>query len=227
MNRSQTRRNRRVEAHLRLVKPIARHYALRSGEDEDDLLQVGCLGLIRAAGLYDSRKGVPFEAFARPHVRGAILHYLRDNHGLVKLPRRLQEQAQRLIRKPESDGCTPTDALVLTLYRNNRRWSTLDDPSSGVDVAQLAQTNTDGWSDLCRRDARHQLMEQLQRLPAEEQRSIQAVVLNGLSLRQSGQAEGVSAMTIQRRLRSGLKRLAASCRPLDGWLADQPWVTVG
>ena len=45
MNRQQIRRNARVEHHMRLVEPLARHYAAKSGQDPDDLLQGGWLGL--------------------------------------------------------------------------------------------------------------------------------------------------------------------------------------
>ena len=91
MNRQQTRRNTRVEQHMRLVEPLARRYALSTGQDPDDLRQVGLLGLLRAAERYEGSRDVPFTAFARPHIRGAILHYLRDRAAIIRLPRNVQE----------------------------------------------------------------------------------------------------------------------------------------
>ena len=96
MNKTHAIRNERIEHHLKLVDPIAGHYAKRSGLDRDDLKQVGRLGLLRAAEGYEQGQDKPFEVYARPHIRGAILHYLRDSVGLVRLPSRLQEQAQSL-----------------------------------------------------------------------------------------------------------------------------------
>ncbi|MFM7170481.1 MAG: sigma factor, partial [Cyanobium sp.] len=72
------RRNALVEAHQHLVPPVASHYARRCPEPKDDLIQLGLLGLIRAAELFNPSAQTPFSAFARPHIRGAILHYLRD-----------------------------------------------------------------------------------------------------------------------------------------------------
>ena len=46
--------NSRVLQHL-LVHPIAKHYALRTGQDRDDLIQVGRLGLIKAANRFIQR----------------------------------------------------------------------------------------------------------------------------------------------------------------------------
>ena len=52
MNDKLKRRNKQIEEHLQLVRPIALHYAFRTGQDKEDLTQVGMLGLIRAAQLY-------------------------------------------------------------------------------------------------------------------------------------------------------------------------------
>ena len=53
MNKTHAIRNERIEHHLKLVDPIAGHYAKRSGLDRDDLKQVGRLGLLRAAEGYE------------------------------------------------------------------------------------------------------------------------------------------------------------------------------
>jgi len=51
------RRNRQIQDNLHLVQPIARHYAQQTGLESDDLLQVGCLGLIKAYNRYDAQMG--------------------------------------------------------------------------------------------------------------------------------------------------------------------------
>ena len=43
----------------------------------------GILGLIKAYNRYDAQRGAPFPSFAKPHIRGAILHFLRDRVGLI------------------------------------------------------------------------------------------------------------------------------------------------
>ena len=55
------RRNRLIQDNLHLVQPIARHYAQKTGLESDDLLQVGCLGLIKAYNRYDAQRGLPFQ----------------------------------------------------------------------------------------------------------------------------------------------------------------------
>ena len=74
MNMLNKNRNARVEQHLAIVDPVARHYAANSGYDQEDLRQVGLLGLLRAAERFETDRSVPFAAFAKPHIREAILH---------------------------------------------------------------------------------------------------------------------------------------------------------
>ena len=89
-------RNQRVDRYRTLVTPIAVHYGRRCPEPIEDLIQVGLLGLLRAAELFDAQTQTPFDAFARPHIRGAILHYLRDSALAVRLPRRQMELHDKL-----------------------------------------------------------------------------------------------------------------------------------
>jgi RNA polymerase sigma factor (sigma-70 family) len=125
------RRNRRVETYRRLVRPIAHHYAQRSPEPLEDLEQVGLLGLLRAAELYNGKSHTPFDAFARPHVRGAILHYLRDRVQPIRLPRRVSEQLdlrRRCLSGMRSPGGNPiTDEMLRTaMGLSHQSWADLE-----------------------------------------------------------------------------------------------------
>ena len=51
------RRNRQTQDNLHLVQPIALHYAQQTGLVNDDLLQLGRLGLIKACNRYDAQRG--------------------------------------------------------------------------------------------------------------------------------------------------------------------------
>ena len=102
MNDKLKRRNKQIEEHLQLVRPIALHYAFRTGQDKEDLTQVGMLGLIRAAQFFQSNKSELFTAFAKPHIPGAIIHYLWDSLEPLKIPGRVEEQTQALLRASTS-----------------------------------------------------------------------------------------------------------------------------
>ena len=89
-------RNERIRDYLSLVRPIAKRFSYKSGCDCDDLIQVGCLGLIQASQRFKQTQVGSFNVFAKLHIRGAILHYLRDSSSLVRLPRQVEERALKL-----------------------------------------------------------------------------------------------------------------------------------
>ena len=199
-------RNTIVEQHLQLVTPIARHYASRTSEDIDDLVQVGRLGLIRASRQFCEQRSTPFNAFARPHIRGAILHYLRDSSGIVRLPRSVEERAQRLMRC-QNDDLSSQDHQTLMLYRSKSRWSSLQEDQWAADAHDPQATE--------QQDRQRQLMKALNTLPKVETMAIKAVILDGMSLRQAARKLRTSAMTVQRRVKRGLARLAGTATALQ------------
>ena len=144
---------------------------------------------------------MPFEVYARPHIRGEILHYLRDGVALVRLPRRVEEEALRLSRL-EMSPQEPREQMILEQYRSKGTWQPLD---KVVDA-----TVCDQLMDLDQRDSRQKVRRSLKALPVPERLAVEATVLEGLSLRAAGRRFNVSAMTVQRRLKRGLERMESS-----------------
>jgi RNA polymerase sigma-B factor len=209
------RRNRRVETHRDLVRPLALHYARRCQEPLDDLHQVGLLGLIRAAELYRPEQGTPFAAFARPHIRGAILHYLRDEAPAVRLPRRqaeLQERLQRLEGEAVWTAGGAADGLSLCqrLGVDEEHWRLLlrhrqlcrPLPLEGPQLEELPAPEEVPWEE--RLVALRELLEQLD---PRQREVVRQVVLGGWSYRRLAARMQVSPMTVQRLLHRGLASL--------------------
>ena len=160
---------------------------------------MGCLGLIKASTRYDPERGATFPSYAKPHIRGAILHFLRDSVGLVRLPRSIEERAMSLKRSPDG-SLSATDALVLHHYRNKHQWEEFND--------DLVDKTTEGIDQVERSEAWTRVRTTFRRIETIDQRALQKVVIEGLSLRQAGLQLGISAMTVQRRVKRGLNRLA-------------------
>ena len=191
-------RDQRILQYLALVQPIATHYAFRSGQDRDDLIQVGRMGLIQASMRFRESDADSFIGFAKSHIRGAILHYLRDRIGLIRLPRRIEERGLQLSREQIVSGAE--DSHILHLYGNKASWVSLDDD---------LMSNSEPMLDNVERLEHHQLVRSaLMGLPNTERVAIEWVVIEGRSLRKTGAALGVSGMTIQRRVKRGLRQLA-------------------
>ncbi len=86
-----------VELNLEVARGIARRFHGRGAED-DDLEQVACLGLMKAATNYSPETGVPFIGYAVPTIRGEVKRFFRDCSWTVRIPRRLQELQGRISR---------------------------------------------------------------------------------------------------------------------------------
>lgn len=78
--RVRLRRDALILSHLHIPAIIARRYADRPPL-LDDLVQEGRLGLIEAAGRFQTGRGAQFATFATGRVRGAILDYIRREGG--------------------------------------------------------------------------------------------------------------------------------------------------
>lgn len=224
LRRDLEERNRLVETHRDLVAPIAGHYSRCSRESRDDLQQVGWLGLIRAAELFDGQQHIPFAAFARPHIRGAILHHLRDVAPAVRLPRRqaeLQERLLKLEREAQKDGRQARPAeLQAALGMTADTWEVLmrQRQLNRPESLQERDDNTlerplhpaEGECFLTVQDTVQNAVTAESLLAGLEPRQrlvVQQVVLAGLSYRQLARRMEISPMTVQRLLQRGLAQL--------------------
>ena len=82
-----------------LVHSVVRRFAGR-GHDAEDLFQIGCIGLIKAAQKFDMTFGVKFSTYAVPMIMGEIKRFLRDD-GIIKVSRSLKETAAKAMRIQE------------------------------------------------------------------------------------------------------------------------------
>lgn len=81
-----------IADYLPLVRRIAQRYVHAAVQNHyEDLIQVGCIGLLRAIEQFDSTRNASFKTYASHKITSEIRHYLRDHVATVKLPRDLQE----------------------------------------------------------------------------------------------------------------------------------------
>src|SRR5215211_9380013 len=96
----------REELVLRFM-PLARQLAGRyrgSGEAHDDLVQVACLGLLKAVDRYEPDRGHAFTKYAVPTMLGELKRHFRDKGWAVHVPRATQEL---VLRVSEAMGVLP------------------------------------------------------------------------------------------------------------------------
>lgn len=88
-------RERLVQANLRLVISIAKHYTGR-GLSMIDLIQEGNLGLMRAATQFDPKRGSRFSTYATWWIRQAISRALQEQVTMIRVPQHMTKTLQQV-----------------------------------------------------------------------------------------------------------------------------------
>ena len=93
-------REQLINQYMSLVRSLARRYSYR-GEQLEDLVQIGAIGLIKAIDRFDLERGVELTTYATPNIIGEIKRHFRDKGWSVRVPRGLQELNVQLSRLVE------------------------------------------------------------------------------------------------------------------------------
>lgn len=133
-----------------LIWSMVRKFSGR-GIENDDLFQIGAIGLIKAIKKFDVSFDVEFSTYAVPMIIGEIRRFLRDD-GIIKVSRSLKETAMRAKQAEEkianekgtdatvgeiaeSLGCDPSEialALEATMPPESIYKSVCDDSNTPV-----------------------------------------------------------------------------------------------
>ncbi len=90
-------RQEMIEANLRLVVTLAKHY-LNRGLSYLDLIQEGNLGLMKAVEKFEYRRGHKFSTYATWWIRQAISRAVADQSRTIRLPIHMIETINRVLR---------------------------------------------------------------------------------------------------------------------------------
>ncbi|MGB3401578.1 MAG: RNA polymerase sigma factor SigF [Microcoleaceae cyanobacterium] len=221
-------RNQIVQLNIGLVRKEVHHWVKQCTESYEDLMQVGCIGLIRAIERFDLSRGSAFSTFAVPYIRGEIQHYLRDKSPSVRLPRQwvdLQRQAMDATQQLQIQlNRRPTDTEIaeylkisveewhqVKLARQNRSLLSLDAPvqDQDADASCLGELVPDPRyrSFQLAQEDQIRLQQALARLEEGTRRVLEFVFLHDLTQKETAERMGISAVTVSRRVKRGLTSL--------------------
>jgi RNA polymerase sigma-B factor len=221
-------RNQIVELNFGLVRKEAHHWVNQCRESYEDLLQVGCLGLIRAIERFNVEKGSAFSSFAIPYIRGEIQHYLRDKGYIVKIPRRwleLGQQAATIRHSFQSQfNRQPSETEVATaLGLSLKEWQDIQLALQNREPMSLDASvgnDEDGQTSLgdlvpdpnyrsfqLSQDDRLRLQQALNKLEDRTRKVLEFVFLKDLTQGETAKQLGISVVTVSRQVKKGLEVL--------------------
>jgi RNA polymerase sigma factor for flagellar operon FliA len=108
-------RNRLVEHYLYLVRFAAERIRAKLPDevDVDDLMSAGTFGLVDAIDAFDLGRGVKFETYCAPRIRGAILDELRSMDWVPRLVRHRAHKLNEAMHALEAElGRIPTEEEI-------------------------------------------------------------------------------------------------------------------
>lgn len=88
-----------ITGNLRLVLSVVGRFS-SSGENIDDLFQIGCIGLMKAIDNFDLSHQVKFSTYAVPMIIGEVRRFLRDNNS-IRVSRSLRDIAYKTVSARE------------------------------------------------------------------------------------------------------------------------------
>jgi RNA polymerase sigma factor for flagellar operon FliA len=219
-------RDELVMQNVALVKSLAQRLAQRlpSQVQVEDLVSAGVLGLIEAAGRYKSSLGVPFQAFARRRIHGAMLDALRDLDWAPRSLRRLRRDVdsaiaavrRRVGRVPlESEVATELSMTPAEYDKAIEQLRVLDigvirpldaGDEDGPSRLELCIAPSEGAStQLERKELRAHLVRAIEQLPERERQILSLYYEEELTLAEIGVVIGVTESRV-----SQLRSLAVS-----------------
>lgn len=89
-----------IRGNLRLVLSVIQRFS-NSGENVDDLFQIGCIGLMKAIDNFNPDLMVKFSTYAVPMILGEVRRYLRDYNSSIRVSRSLRDTAYKAIYAKE------------------------------------------------------------------------------------------------------------------------------
>jgi len=214
-----------IEQYMSLVRSLARRYSYR-GEQLEDLVQIGAIGLIKAIDRFDLDRGVELTTYATPNIIGEIKRHFRDKGWAVRVPRGLQElnvQLSRLVEQLTVQlGRSPTipelakaagvqEEEVLEALESGRAYTSLSLSVGGGggdddDLDPLESIGTEEHQYEVSED-RAVLAPGFKALDERERKILQLRFFEGLTQSQIAQQVGISQMHVSRLIRRSLEKI--------------------
>ena len=209
------KRNDLIESNVRLVHSCCKRFVGR-GIEYDDLFQVGCIGLLKAADNFDQSRGLCFSTYAVPTILGEIKRLFRDT-GAVKVSRTLKELSLKVQREKEIIEKSGGEATleILSDRIGVPEEEIAEAIASSRSVISLTLENPEGESELQLPTDSHEeqicskllIEDAISRLNPEEQAIITLRYFKEKTQTESADILGISQVQVSRKEKKALEKL--------------------
>ncbi|UUL82266.1 sigma-70 family RNA polymerase sigma factor [Sphingomonas qomolangmaensis] len=200
-----------VREHLPLVRRLAWHIhgSMSSLVEVEDLVQVGMVALVEAAGAFEDRGAVTFRQYAITRLRGSMIDELRRQATLTRgAMKRRRAYSETLAALTDETGKRPDDAAIaerlgVTTEKlrldysaaEPLRFDSIDDVYTD-EGPWFMDDGPDAFEQLAEGDLRTALVAAIAALPVREAQVVQLYYVEELNLEEIGQVLGVGAARV-------------------------------
>lgn len=218
-----------VKRYQDLVHTLAKKFSKGRNYD-DDLIQVGMIGLLAALRRFDPEFGRSFESYAVPTIIGEIKRYLRDKTWSVHVPRRIKELGPKiknavekltteLQRSPKVAEIAAyldvSEEEVLETMEMSKSYQALsvdrsieaDQEGGAVTLLDLVGATDTGFE---KTDQQLLIEKAFSVLTEREKQILYCTFYDGLSQKETGEKLGISQMHVSRLQRKALEKIKKS-----------------
>ncbi|MDX2029398.1 MAG: FliA/WhiG family RNA polymerase sigma factor [Blastocatellia bacterium] len=228
--RAESDRDALIEAHLPQVRFIAERLAARlpPSVDRDDLIGAGVIGLLSAVDKFDPSRDVQFKTYAEMRVRGAMLDCLRSLDWAPRSLRQRGREVEAAYRRIEAEQGRPAGeeevaallGLSLTQFQallgELQGLTLLGLDGGGEEDGSPPQLPDDpARSPLAiyeRADGRARLIRAIDSLPERERQVVALYYLEELTMKEVGEAMGVTESRVSQIHTQAVMRLRGALR---------------
>jgi RNA polymerase sigma-B factor len=203
-----------VRRYMPLAERLARRYAW-GREPVDDLVQVACVGLVKAVDRFDHERGLAFTTYAVPTIVGELKRHLRDTTWSVHVSQRMRQRVLEVTRATEALraklGRSPTaEEIAQATELSVACVLEATEAATAFETASLDGLGPDGGCE----DERFELVEYgailgpaLGALPGRERLILRLRFDRDMTQSEIARALGMSQMHVSRLLRRSLGKL--------------------
>ena len=209
-----TERDYLVTANMGLVYMVLKRFANR-GQEQEDLFQIGIIGLMKAIDKFDISRDFSFSTYAVPMIIGEIRRFLRDD-GIIHVSRQVKDNARRIaivkeeLKKNQNTDPTMEDLAIATGLSMDEILMAIEATTEVESIYQPVGNQSDGSKLLLADQLEDQQMgeadlidritvsQMLSTLETRERRLIELRYLEGKTQTESAKELGMNQVAVSR-----------------------------